>query len=327
MGTWSHDAFGNDTACDWAAGLSESTDLSLVKKAIKAVVENTSDYLDAQVAKEALAGIEIIARLRGNAGYHNAYTKSVDEWVAKVNLDPSLKLLQDATASLDVIVSDKSELKELWSEGNVKEWLDGVNDLRGRLVRAPGIIQRPAAAPADKIESLIQSLSKIQFRHTEVDQNSTSALLYNAILASSALYDIDRTRQLIAQMWIPVAQSNNESVLWDLAIRESQTWAIEGFADAALSQLEAWRISPATQKPGLFEYRATSVSLSANDIDGARKLYQQTIAADQSDLARQFDLCLLEARKGDASIAQSLFEKLGDNAKALPRMFVALLEG
>ncbi|HEX2583677.1 MAG TPA: DUF4253 domain-containing protein, partial [Steroidobacteraceae bacterium] len=42
---------------------------------------------------------------------------------------------------------------------------------------------------------------------------------------------------------------------------------------------------------------------------------------------RQFDLCLLEARKGDANVAQSLFEKLGDRAQTLPRMFVALLEG
>lgn len=327
MGTWSHDAFGNDTACDWAAELTESDDLSPVKTAIKAVVKNNDDYIDAQVGEEALVAIEVVARLRGNAGYHNTYTESVDDWVATVKIDPSLKLLQDAMTALDLIVSDRSELKELWSETNVTEWLDGVKDLRSRLMKPPKPIERPAAATTDKIEDLIQSLAKIQFQHVEVNDSSSTAVLYNAILASVALYDIERTRTLIAQMWNPIAQANNESILWDLAVREAQTWAIQGFAEAALSQLSVWRISPATQKPGLFEYRATSVCLSANDIDGARKLYYQAIDANPSDLARHFDLCLLEARKGDANTAKLLLQKISDKASTLPRMFVALLEG
>jgi hypothetical protein len=31
MGAWSRDRFGNDTACDWAYGLEEVSDLSLVR--------------------------------------------------------------------------------------------------------------------------------------------------------------------------------------------------------------------------------------------------------------------------------------------------------
>ena len=33
MGAWSHEPFGNDQACDWAAELAESTGFAIIEKA------------------------------------------------------------------------------------------------------------------------------------------------------------------------------------------------------------------------------------------------------------------------------------------------------
>jgi hypothetical protein len=34
MGVWSHEPFGNDTACDWGYGLLESDNLSIIEAAL-----------------------------------------------------------------------------------------------------------------------------------------------------------------------------------------------------------------------------------------------------------------------------------------------------
>lgn len=62
MGAWSHEPFGNDTACDWAYGLDEQRDFSLADKAIQAVLDNGNDYLDSDLASEAIAAAEVLAR-------------------------------------------------------------------------------------------------------------------------------------------------------------------------------------------------------------------------------------------------------------------------
>ena len=88
MGAWGEFAFDNDTANDWAYGLMTS-DLSLVEYAFDELEEVGDDYLDQDVACNALAACEVIARLRGNPGYKNAFTEKVDEWVAAHKLKPS----------------------------------------------------------------------------------------------------------------------------------------------------------------------------------------------------------------------------------------------
>ena len=35
MGTWSHEPFGNDSACDWAYGLEGKQDYAIVAQAIR----------------------------------------------------------------------------------------------------------------------------------------------------------------------------------------------------------------------------------------------------------------------------------------------------
>jgi len=134
MGTWTTDAFGNDDACDWAYGLEETDDLSLVEETLDAVLSIGSDYLEAPAAAEALAAIEVIARLQGNWGEQNSYSEAVDNWVKKSKFSPSPALVNKAHGAIQRILAEKSELKDLWEETDDYEaWVASVRELRGRI--------------------------------------------------------------------------------------------------------------------------------------------------------------------------------------------------
>lgn len=133
MGTWGELAFDNDTANDWAYGLDDADDLSLVEAALDEVEEVGLEYLDQDVACCALAACEVLARLRGNPGHRNAYTKKVDDWVARHPIAPPEPLLGRAIAAIDRILGADSELPALWEEPAGGPWHDAVLDLRRRL--------------------------------------------------------------------------------------------------------------------------------------------------------------------------------------------------
>ena len=134
MGAWSHESFGNDTACDWAGELKRSVDLSDVESALQAVLDVGDDYLDADPASEAIAAAEVIARLQGNFGKRDAYSRPVDVWVSKNPLKPSSDLAAKAHLVLDRVVVEPSELLELWQDSEaVDVWLAAIAELRGRI--------------------------------------------------------------------------------------------------------------------------------------------------------------------------------------------------
>jgi len=96
MGAWSHESFGNDDACDWVAQLEECNDLSFVESTLDALLAVGDDYLEAPEASQAIAAAEVVARLRGNLGTQDAYSKDVDAWVGRVRLKPSPLLIGKA---------------------------------------------------------------------------------------------------------------------------------------------------------------------------------------------------------------------------------------
>lgn len=134
MGAWGMGIFDNDTACDWAYSLEESNDLSVVEDAIETVLSVDSDYLEAPDAEEALAACEVIARLRGNFGDKNSYTETVDNWVSGNSLKVPRELIEKAKAAIARIISDSSELAELWTEsGDYEEWKHNIDNLLSRI--------------------------------------------------------------------------------------------------------------------------------------------------------------------------------------------------
>ena len=133
MGAWGTGTFDNDTAGDWADGLAERKDLSLVHETLLTVASGDC-YLDADDASEALAACEVVARLKGDGGPRNAYTEAVDEWVEAHPQPVPLELVALATAAIDRILGENSELAELWAESeSAAEWRAAVEDLRRRV--------------------------------------------------------------------------------------------------------------------------------------------------------------------------------------------------
>lgn len=134
MGAWDTDAFGNDTACDWAYSLEDTGDLVLVESTIDKVLATGSDYLEAPEAEEALAAAEVIARLKGNWGIRTVYTEPVDSWVERTQLKPSSDLARKAHAAIDRILNSPSELLELWEDSEEADaWKQSVSELKSRI--------------------------------------------------------------------------------------------------------------------------------------------------------------------------------------------------
>ena len=134
MGAWSHESFGNDDACDWSYELAKADDLSLIESALDAVLVAGSEYLEAPEASQAIAAAEAVARLQGNFGIKDAYSETVDIWVGKVKLSPTSQLITKTRQALARIISEPSELLELWQESDEADsWLGAVSELRARI--------------------------------------------------------------------------------------------------------------------------------------------------------------------------------------------------
>jgi hypothetical protein len=138
MGAWGHRPFDNDTTNDWAYGLEDVDDLSLVEAAFDELEAVGNDYLDQDVVCNALGACEVLARLLGRPGYTNAYTEKVDEWVSAHQINPPSGLLMRASAAIDRILGIDSELRQLWEEGNeAGTWRAAIEDLRRRVQSEP----------------------------------------------------------------------------------------------------------------------------------------------------------------------------------------------
>ena len=135
MGTWALDAFGNDYAMDWAQDLHEYKTLELVETTLDNVIDSTEAELEAPFAAEALAALEVIARLQGNPGEPDPATAEVDEWVAACKKKVTPPLLDKARLAFERILAESSELRQLWQDSeHFADWQADVADLRQRVL-------------------------------------------------------------------------------------------------------------------------------------------------------------------------------------------------
>lgn len=134
MGTWSHESFGNDTANDWAYELEDATDFAVIEAALQVALDEGDEYLDADLAMEAIAAVEVIAKRLGKGTQSDVYTEKVDQWLETISEQPRDDLLSLAKRVLERIVADDSELKELWLESDEYElWLGNIQQLKDAL--------------------------------------------------------------------------------------------------------------------------------------------------------------------------------------------------
>lgn len=135
MATWAVDAFGNDYAQDWAEDLHETSNLDAVEDTLNTVLDSGAE-LEAPFAAEALAAIEVLARLQGKGGPRTEDSAAIDEWVdaRKPKAKPRSDLAEKAGRAIERILAPDSELRQLW-EGSehYADWRASVEDLRARL--------------------------------------------------------------------------------------------------------------------------------------------------------------------------------------------------
>ncbi len=137
MGAWSHEPFGNDSACDWASDLEGTTDFSMIETALDEMIEAEDDYLDADLGSAAIAAAEVLAKVLGQATQTEGYPDVVDEWLDQVESKPSTELLQKAQRALELVLTEESELYELWMESEeYMIWQESVFKLQAALLAA-----------------------------------------------------------------------------------------------------------------------------------------------------------------------------------------------
>jgi uncharacterized protein DUF4259/immunity protein 26 of polymorphic toxin system len=142
MGAWGVRAFDNDTANDWGSGLQGVDDLSLVESAFSDLESSNPQNTREPIACRALAACEVLARLLGNPGYNNSYTRKMDRWAADHPLIPPPDLLLRAESAIQLILGEGSELCQLW--GGSEEWREAVEDLRRRMRFQQGAAKTPS---------------------------------------------------------------------------------------------------------------------------------------------------------------------------------------
>ncbi|MFD9063529.1 DUF4259 domain-containing protein [Kitasatospora purpeofusca] len=138
MGTWDIGHFDNDTAADFCAGLDEVAEEEregLVRRALTLAADTgAEDYLDYDEAVEAVAAAALVAsQCPGGAPVTSAYGPEKPIPALPADLRPL------AAAALDRVVTEESELAELWDEGGEgSAWRRTVRELRDVLAPAPG---------------------------------------------------------------------------------------------------------------------------------------------------------------------------------------------
>jgi len=132
MGTWDVDAFGNDSACDWAAQFAETGTLELLVLELEDAASTRDFYRE-----EALVACEVVARLQGRWGERSSYSEAIDAWVLQHPAHPSDALINLAIEAIDNVLAQAAGHEDNWTDsGHAEAWRASVMDLRRRVAGA-----------------------------------------------------------------------------------------------------------------------------------------------------------------------------------------------
>ncbi|GIF71407.1 DUF4259 domain-containing protein [Asanoa siamensis] len=117
MGTWDVGPFDNDAAADWCADLDDAPlerRADLIRDALDTAADPDEDYLDADLAAEAVAAAAVVAaQLPGATPLDSPYApKSAQPGALTLPAD----LTDLAVRALDQVLGDDSEWRSLWEE-------------------------------------------------------------------------------------------------------------------------------------------------------------------------------------------------------------------
>lgn len=134
MGTWDIGPFDNDTAADFSYRVDEAPTekkADVLLAAFREVTGTGDDYLDSDVAVEAIASAALVAaQCPDGDPVTTAYGPKKPLPALPAELRPA------AAEALDRVLTEPSELLELWEESDGEEWKAGVRRLRAVLAGA-----------------------------------------------------------------------------------------------------------------------------------------------------------------------------------------------
>lgn len=137
MSVWDIGPFDNDLALDWVQDLQESNDLYYIEDTLNNVLDEGDSVIPMPFACEALAAIEVLARLQGQPGQPgDEADDDVDAWVDTVRkkFKRRADLVEKSLKALDVIVSEQSELANEWAQTDAHvAWRGMIEQLRTRV--------------------------------------------------------------------------------------------------------------------------------------------------------------------------------------------------
>ncbi|MFG2298371.1 DUF4259 domain-containing protein [Streptomyces sp. NPDC048603] len=145
MGTWDIGPFDNDTAADFCGRLDDTaaaTRADVIREVLSCVTATTtSDFLDSYEAEKAVAAAALIAaQCPGGDPARSAYGPE--------QALPDLTGLRElARQALDRVLTEPSELLELWEEGDSGPWRASIRGIQAVIgPEAPAVAPR---APGD----------------------------------------------------------------------------------------------------------------------------------------------------------------------------------
>ncbi|MBT2448204.1 DUF4259 domain-containing protein [Streptomyces sp. ISL-43] len=142
MGTWDVGPFDNDTAADFSGGLDEAPEderEGIIRSALVRTI-GTRDHLDQDMAVEAVAAAALVAaQCPGGEPVTTPYGPDLP--VPQLSAD----LRELAVQALDRVVTEPSELMELWGETDADgPWRETIARLRIPLLPDPVRIEAQA---------------------------------------------------------------------------------------------------------------------------------------------------------------------------------------
>jgi len=131
MGAWGTGNFENDSAGDWLYEFGENPTKEFLEKTLNTVFEE--EYLDSDIASEALSAIEAITLIKGNSKEDEEDLENVDFEALKKDFNKTL--FDKSTKCVNrILEKNNNELYELWEESeSFEDWKNVVLDLKKRI--------------------------------------------------------------------------------------------------------------------------------------------------------------------------------------------------
>lgn len=129
-GTWGPGVFDSDQSMDTSSIWAESGTIDDVRNALERALSQS--YLEAPEAEDALVAAEVVAASWGKPNKN--LPEGLAKWVERQSPAGLRTLTSEALAAIARVRSaERSELYELWAEGDAEEWLSQLDDLEARL--------------------------------------------------------------------------------------------------------------------------------------------------------------------------------------------------